>query len=154
MSELEPLGASPSIRPASRADLPALCELMAQLGDHPVSLEDMENRLELVEASAIDELFVLEAEGRVQGLLGFRIRENIEERSCYGEISVLVTDQSSRQLGFGRRLMEYAEALASEKGCKGTWLVSGFAREEEAHRFYEKLGYRVTGYRFVKEAAR
>lgn len=151
MSELETLGTSSSIRPAARADLPALCALMEQLCGHPVSHEDMENRLELVEASAIDELFVLEVEGRVQGLLGFRIRENIEERSRYGEISILVTDQSSRQLGFGRRLMEYAEALARKKGCKGTWLVSGFAREEEAHRFYQKLGYRVTGYRFVKE---
>lgn len=29
-------------------------------------------------------------------------------------------------------------------------LMSGFGREEEAHRFYARKGYRITGYRFVK----
>ena len=30
------------------------------------------------------------------------------------------------------------------EGGKGTWLVSGFGREEQAHQFYEELGYRAT----------
>ncbi len=46
--------------------------------------------------------------------------------------------------------MEYAEDRARELGCKGTWLISGFGLEEEAHKFYARLGYQVTGYRFVK----
>ena len=46
--------------------------------------------------------------------------------------------------------MEYAEQLAHEKGCIGTWLVSGFGREERAHAFYKELGYTITGSRFVK----
>jgi len=33
--------------------------------------------------------------------------------------------------------MAFAEQLARDRGCKGTWLVSGFGREEEAHAFYE-----------------
>ncbi len=47
-------------------------------------------------------------------------------------------------------MMQYAEKLAREMGCQGTWLVSGFAREEDAHKFYKRLGYQTTGYRFVK----
>jgi hypothetical protein len=35
------------------------------------------------------------------------------------------------------------EKLAEREGCKGTWLVSGFGREEQAHQFYEELGYRL-----------
>jgi hypothetical protein len=46
--------------------------------------------------------------------------------------------------------MEFAENLAAEQGCIGTWLVSGFGREEQAHKFYKELGYEITGYRFVK----
>ena len=46
--------------------------------------------------------------------------------------------------------MEYAEELAKESNCIGTWLVSGFGREEQAHIFYKALGYEITGYRFVK----
>ena len=47
-------------------------------------------------------------------------------------------------------MMQYAEKLAREMGCQVTWLVSGFAREEDAHKFYQRLGYQTTGYRFVK----
>jgi len=123
---------------------------MTHLCGHEVSQADMEDRLSFIQISDIDDLFVLDVNGVVKGLLGFRIRENIEEPSRYGEISVIVTDPESRQLGIGRSLMEYAENLAKTRGCKGTWLVSGFGREEEAHHFYKKLGYKITGYRFVK----
>ena len=34
--------------------------------------------------------------------------------------------------------------------CLGLWLVSGFGREEEAHRFYRRCGFEATGCRFVK----
>jgi GNAT superfamily N-acetyltransferase len=47
-------------------------------------------------------------------------------------------------------MMDYAEKLAKGVGCKRMWLVSGFAKEEEAHKFYKRLGYEVNGYRFVK----
>lgn len=50
----------------------------------------------------------------------------------------------------GRQLIDYAESLADSYNCIGTWLVSGFGREEQAHNFYKSLGYITTGYRFVK----
>ncbi len=74
----------------------------------------------------------------------------VEEVSRYAEISLLVVHEEARRQGVGRFMMEHAEKLAEREGCKGTWLVSGFGREEQAHRFYEELGYRATGYRFVK----
>jgi GNAT superfamily N-acetyltransferase len=138
------------IRKAEEADIPEIQNLMNHLTGHEMGIEEMENRFRMIEASPIDELYLLEYEDRVHGLLGFRIRENLEEQSRYAEVSVIVTLPESRKLGFGRALMEFAENLAKEKGCKGTWLVSGFGREEEAHKFYTKLGYQITGYRFVK----
>ena len=106
--------------------------------------------MRLVERSPIDSLYLCEEDGVALRLLGFRIRENLEEQSRYGEISLIVVDAVARRRGIGRFMMEYAERLAREKGCLGTWLVSGFGREEQAHRFYKDLGYEVTGYRFVK----
>jgi len=47
-------------------------------------------------------------------------------------------------------MMRYAEKLARERNCIGTWLVSGYGREEQAHIFYKELGYEINGYRFVK----
>jgi GNAT superfamily N-acetyltransferase len=138
------------IRKAEKADIPEIQNLMNYLTGHEMGMEEMRDRFRMIETSPIDELYLLEYENRVHGLLGFRIRENLEERSRYGEVSVIVTLPESRKLGFGRALMDFAENLAKDKGCKGTWLVNGFGREEEAHKFYTKLGYQVTGYRFVK----
>jgi GNAT superfamily N-acetyltransferase len=139
-----------TIRQALREDIPHLCRLMKELSGHEISQEEMNNRLEFVDGSSFDSLYVCEENDVILGLLGFRIRENLEEVSKYGEISVIVVDSDARRKGVGRFLMNYAEKLASEKGCIGTWLVSGFGREEQAHQFYKELGYEVTGYRFVK----
>jgi GNAT superfamily N-acetyltransferase len=141
---------SAKIRKVDPGDVSVIRSLLEDLADQELGLDVVEDRLRMVEASAIDDLYVLEDEQGIQGLLGFRIRENIEERSCYGEISALVTRPRARRSGYGRALMVFAEQLAKERGCKGTWLVSGFGREADAHKFYAKLGYEVTGYRFVK----
>jgi GNAT superfamily N-acetyltransferase len=127
---------------------------MSQLTGHEVSNEVMENRLKFVESSPIDFLYVCYEKDAVLGVLGFRIRENLEDASKYGEVSVVVVDEDARRKGVGRFLMNFAEKLAAEQGCIGTWLVSGFGREEEAHRFYKTLGYEITGYRFVKRFQR
>jgi GNAT superfamily N-acetyltransferase len=124
--------------------------LLEHLAGRELDDEAVQDRFRMTEASAIDDLYVLEDEHGIQGLLGFRIRENLEERSHYGEVSALVTHPDVRRSGYGRALIAFAERLALERGCKGTWLVSGFGREAEAHRFYAKLGYEMTGYRFVK----
>jgi hypothetical protein len=52
----------------------------------------MNNRLNFIEYSPFDSLYVCEENGDILGLLGFRIRENLEEVSKYGEISVVVVD--------------------------------------------------------------
>jgi GNAT superfamily N-acetyltransferase len=139
-----------TIRTVKKDDIPSLCHLMYELTGHEISFEDMENRLQFIDDSPFDFLYVCEDHDTILGLLGFRVRENLEEVSKYGEISVIVVDSAARRQGVGRFLMEFAENLAAEQGCIGTWLVSGFGREEQAHTFYKELGYEITGYRFVK----
>jgi N-acetylglutamate synthase-like GNAT family acetyltransferase len=141
---------SMSIRKAEKSDITALSSLMTDLSRHFVTPDDILNRLQLVADSPIDSLFVCEENGKILGLQGFRIRKNIEEVSRYGEASALVVNADDRLKGVGRFMMDYAEKLARKSECKGTWLVSGFAREEQAHKFYKRLGYVTTGYRFVK----
>lgn len=138
------------IRLATRKDIPELCNLMEQLSGSEMTLEQMENRLQFVESSPFDTLYVCEENNKILGLLGFRIRENLETVTKYGEISALVVDSSVQRKGVGKYLMEFAEQIATKEGCVGTWLVSGLGRIEQAHRFYKEIGYEVTGYRFVK----
>jgi ribosomal protein S18 acetylase RimI-like enzyme len=139
-----------NIRKAEHKDISDLCELLTHLSGHELTESEIKDRLKMIDASSIDELYVFEQENQINGVLGFRIRENVEEPTRYGEISVIVTKPETRKLGIGRMLMDFAENRARQLGCKGTWLVSGFGREEEAHKFYTKLGYKITGYRFVK----
>ena len=138
------------MRKAEAKDITTLCELMSDLGGHAITLGQMQDRLNMVEKSKIDSLFVCEENGTIVGLLGFRIRENLEESSRFGEISAIDVNHNKRRTGVGRFIMEYAEKLAKEHNCKGVWLVSGFGREKEAHEFYKNLGFQATGYRFVK----
>lgn len=138
------------IREARKDDAVWLRGLMEQLSGQTTTVEDVLDRLQFIENSKIDFMFVYEDEGRVLGLMAFRIRENIEKVSKYGEISAIVVDENYRGRGIGRLMVEYAETLAKEMGCTGTWLVSSLHREKDAHKFYKHLGYEITGYRFVK----
>jgi N-acetylglutamate synthase-like GNAT family acetyltransferase len=139
-----------SMRKAEAGDIDALCDLMTELAGHELSRKEMLNRLEHVEQSDIDFLFVCEENNRSLGLLGLRIRVNLEEVSKFGEISALVVRPESRKKGVGRYMMDYADNLSRDMGCRGMWLVSGFGREEPAHEFYKRLGYEINGYRFVR----
>lgn len=139
-----------AIRQMTPDDVPAACALLAQLTGPRMTPDEMRERLEWAARSPFDWLYVAEADGAVCGVLGFRLRECLERVGRYGEVSVIVTGAESRRKGIGRALMAFAEDLAREHGCLGTWLVSGFGRKDEAHKFYEQLGYTATGYRFVK----
>jgi N-acetylglutamate synthase-like GNAT family acetyltransferase len=138
------------IRKALVSDVQGIQILFQELTGSLISANDVLNRIQFVQQSTLDSLFVYEDQKIIAGLLAFRIRENIEENSRFGEISVLVVQPEFRKKGIGKELMEYAEHLAHEQSCIGTWLVSGFGREEKAHTFYKSLGYETTGYRFVK----
>jgi GNAT superfamily N-acetyltransferase len=139
------------IRKFEYSDKADIQRLFGILTDAKISDPDLINRMDYINNSSTDSLYVYVLNNSVIGLLGFKIRENIEENSRYGEISVLVVDSNYQRQGIGKQLLTFAEQLANELNCKGTWLVSGFGREEKAHQFYNSLGYISTGYRFVKQ---
>ena len=140
-----------NIRNAAGADIPAIQTLFGELRRRqPPAAATVIDRLGMIERSPIDEFYVLEDEGEVRGALGFRLRENIDEPTRFGEVSLLVVRDGFRRSGYGRALMAFAENLAKARGCQGTWLVSGTHRAEDAHRFYTALGYAPTGIRFIK----
>lgn len=138
------------IRKASFNDAAQLAILMGQLTGNNITENDMINRLEYVSKTFLEELYVYDQNGKILGILGFRIRECIEEVNRFGEVSVLVTDEAHKNNGIGKTLIDFAEQHAREAGCNGTWLISGLGREEQAHSFYKKMGYQITGYLFEK----
>ncbi|SCM94318.1 Uncharacterized protein BWINRASL_02041 [Bacillus mycoides] len=132
------------IREATIDDIDSLCSLTKELKGSSISNEDMNKRLQFVKMSPFDFLYVYEEENTILGLLEFRIREDSEDVTRYGEISIISGDSTIRRKGIGQVLMAYAEQLAKEHNCIRTWLVSGM-HQKEAHPFYK-----INGYRFVK----
>lgn len=57
-------------------------------------------------------------------------------------IDILSVAAHLRGRGYGRQLMEKAEALARERGCAGVWVDT---YSFQLPGFYQRLGYRVFG---------
>lgn len=59
----------------------------------------------------------------------------------------LVTTADRRSEGHGKRLLEHVHDWAADQGCAAVELESGLWRED-AHRFYEEMGYEKYCYSF------
>jgi N-acetylglutamate synthase-like GNAT family acetyltransferase len=104
-----------TIRKAQLTDFTDLQALMEQLTGHSIKDRKMADRFRMIDTSAIGDLYVLERDRKIQGVLGFRIRENLEEASRYGEISVVVTLSESRRKGLGTHLCSLQKNLPKKE---------------------------------------
>lgn len=92
---------------------------------------------------------VLDDRGRVRCVAGFRVHEFLYTgRHLY--VDDLVTDESARSGGHGKRMLDWLASQAKRSGCEQLHLDSGVQRAE-AHRFYFREGMRISSYHFVKE---
>lgn len=138
------------IREFNNEDICCIQKLILQLTGNEIDDLSLKQRFKYFEQKEYEFLYIAENKKEVVGLLGLRIRENVEDETSYGEVTMLVVDESHRRKGLASKIMDFADNFAKEKGCIGLWLVSGFGREEHAHEFYKNYGFKITGYRFVK----
>ncbi len=104
------------MRAMEARDIEAARCLLAQLSGYEMTPDEMRDRLDYANASPIDWLFVCEVDGVVRGVLGFRLREQLERVSRYGEIYMIVADEHVRRQGVGRVMMDFAEQFARTHG--------------------------------------
>lgn len=132
------------IREAESGDFCRIMELYAQLHPDDPVLEDGSDRRVYDEILAADSLhlFVLEAEGgNVDATCYLNIVPNITRRaSPYGIIENVVTEESLRNTGLGRRIIRHALRFAWDRGCYKVMLQTG-SRRASTHNFYRACGF-------------
>jgi len=93
-------------------------------------------------------LAVLEEDGAVRAVAGFRIAECLAwGRFLY--VDDLVTARSVRFRGYGQQLFDWLLAEARREGCEQLHLDSGVQRYE-AHGFYLKNRLHITSHHFTR----
>jgi GNAT superfamily N-acetyltransferase len=128
------------IVPMSVRDAECVARLSGQLG-YPVSAADAAVHLGQIRASGNEEVFVARAEGRAVGWIHVLTRHSISTGPLC-EIGGIVVDSDYRGRKVGTRLMEAADEWARSHSLTGVRFTSRETRAD-AHRFYERLGFRV-----------
>lgn len=127
------------VRPFDIADAGAVAGLLGQL-DYPVEYEaQVVERYTRLAMDAAQAVYVAVLLDEIVGLLHFS-RICLLASDGYVEVHALVVDEAVRGRGVGARLMQTAEAWSAKHGCDRVRLRSGMHRED-AHRFYQSIGY-------------
>jgi ribosomal protein S18 acetylase RimI-like enzyme len=146
------LDANVRIRDVKLTDASALAALMCELG-YETTREEMTARLKSILLDPRYSTFVAEIDNQVCGMIGTLTHASYEHTDPSGKIIALVVVQRLRRSGSGRALIAAAEKDFVNRNVTRVTLTTRFERDE-AHRFYEALGYSRTGFRFAKNLAR
>ncbi|MFE6229099.1 MULTISPECIES: GNAT family N-acetyltransferase [unclassified Streptomyces] len=135
------------LRPATRAELPAVLALLAEEERvvDPAAVrvtEAYERAFAAIEADPRNEMLVLAADdGLVLGCLQATYIPGLGKGGAERALIEAVRIRADlRGTGLGRRLMELAADRARARGCALVQLTSNKERAA-AHRFYASLGY-------------
>ena len=137
-----------TIRDARPPDAEALAALIGQLG-YPASADDVGRRLERLSSSGTDRVVIAELGGEIVGLACLHISLSVAYDEPAAKLSAIVVDEPHRRRGIGEALVRELETEAKRRRCCVLFLTTAGDRDD-AHVFYERLGFEETGRRFAK----
>jgi len=136
------------IREIVSGDVPEVTHLLEELG-YPSSSDFVHDKIEILETSGADKVFVAEVNHQVVAFAHLHQAELFHAPGRLGRIMALAVAEGNRRKGIGKRLLLAVEQRAREGGCVEMEVSSGVHRQG-AHAFYRKLGYIEKSKRFVK----
>lgn len=135
----------PRLRPAGAADVPRLCELMAENyaeAGYPFDRAAARACFEaLVRERTLGETWLVEVDGEVAGYAVLALGFSLEYRGRDAFVDDLYLVPARRGVGLGRRAMEAVEAAARERGIVALHLEVERGNTR-AQTLYRRLGYR------------
>ena len=138
-----------TIRAGELNDAATLAQLMCELG-YETTTSAMQMRLQRIATDERLRTFVAVCDGKVCGMISTLTYPSIEHDDFSGRIVALVINSTMRRRGIGRALIVTAEKDFAQREISRVALNTRLDRED-AHKFYESLGYERNGWRFVKQ---
>lgn len=139
------------IREALPQDAGALEALYRQLLPDNPDIRVSPDRISAIRTNPDSYLFVYDREGELAGTVHLHLcMDALSGDRPFAVIERVVTALHVRGQGIGGALMRHAEEAAKSRGALKVMLSSN-ARRQEAHRFYERLGYDGEGSRLYKK---
>jgi GNAT superfamily N-acetyltransferase len=140
------------VRDASEDDLPAVLRILAESGvdgGESFTLDEARQHFARIRQVPGYRLLVAAVEGEVVGTYALAIMQKMGKRGTPAGVVEDVAVAPSRQgQGIGRAMMEHAREACRRAGCYKLALSSNL-RREDAHRFYDSLGFERHGFSFV-----
>lgn len=137
---------------ATYRDLPEILELYRQLDlqDGPVlPLADAKGIFETINKYPDYQVYVAQSDNKTLGTFTLLIADKLAHMGARsGIVEDFVVAAEWRGMGVGSQMMRYAMQKCHHAGCYKLVLSSNKKRAD-AHRFYEKLGFRQHGYSYV-----
>ncbi|MGH7298497.1 MAG: GNAT family N-acetyltransferase [Polyangiaceae bacterium] len=158
MGPVEP----PILRRATRDDVPALLELLADddKATHPerhgpaAGLDAYLAAFDDIARDPLGGLWVAELEGRVVGTFQLMVLRHLANGGArVAQVESVHVRSHLRGRGIGARMMRFAVDEARRLGCHRVQLTSNKARAE-AHRFYGRLGFTASHEGFKMKLSR
>jgi len=129
----------PHIRKIESTDLPAVTQLLEQLG-YTISAQELAKRYEPVAEDRTHAVWVAVSDDQIVGFLHAFGRPALEKPP---EVVIqAMVDHTMRMGGIGARLVEQSERWAKTQGYASIALSSDVDRAD-AHAFYERLGFKT-----------
>src|SRR2546426_8759212 len=132
---------SAECREVGKADAPKLVPLFEAFYGHwfgePVTSQAVQRRID--QASGIETLVVAERDGQILGFASLRLVPSLDS-TPYAELSELFVARPYRRHGVGRRLLEFVEKRARERGADRLVLTTGL-KNGDAQGFYRAIGF-------------
>ncbi|MBD1915457.1 MULTISPECIES: GNAT family N-acetyltransferase [Cyanophyceae] len=146
-----------SIRLATPEDLPDVMGLYGQSGldqDCGLTLAEAEQWFQRLQQYPNYRLWVAtlkELDDRRVGTFTLLVMDNlVHHGSPSGVVEGVAVDPEFQGQGIGQQMMQFAAAQCRTAGCYKLSLSTNLKRQE-AHAFYESLGFQKHGYSFLVE---
>lgn len=138
-----------NLREMTEKDCAQVCNLLDELG-HPADEEEVLQRFKRLKRNGSgSQIVAVSTDGEVIGLCAVSFAPVIHRQLDVGRITTLIVSRLYRKLGIGQKLVVHAEKIMTSNGSRRIEVASANERQQ-AHNFYESLGYLREGIRFTK----